>query len=47
MARVKGLELLLAQARDEAEIIRARLERLDPGGVATTPRASDSGSSSS
>ena len=30
MARVKELELQLAQARDEADILRARLERLEP-----------------
>jgi putative transposase len=30
MARVKELEILLAQARDEADIVRARLERLEP-----------------
>jgi hypothetical protein len=30
MARVKELEPLLAQARDEADIIRARLARLEP-----------------
>jgi transposase InsO family protein len=30
MARVKELELLLAQAREEADILRARLEQLEP-----------------
>jgi len=30
MARVKELEILLAQARAEVEILRARLERLEP-----------------
>jgi transposase InsO family protein len=30
MARVKELEVLLAQAREEADILRARLERLEP-----------------
>jgi transposase InsO family protein len=30
MARIKELEILLAQAREEADIVRARLERLEP-----------------
>jgi putative transposase len=30
MARVKELEVLLAQAHEEADILRARMERLDP-----------------
>jgi hypothetical protein len=30
MARVKELEVLLAQAHEEDDILRARLERLDP-----------------
>lgn len=30
MARIKELEVLLAQAKEEADILRARLERLEP-----------------
>jgi hypothetical protein len=30
MARIKELEVLRAQAREEADILRARLERLEP-----------------
>jgi hypothetical protein len=30
MARVKELEVLLAQAHEEADILRARMKRLDP-----------------
>jgi len=44
MARVKELELLLAQAREEADILRARLERLEPGGAATICPIRDSAS---